>query len=239
MTMDAESKQYAQILVGLLAKKPAKSRLLVGICGIPASGKTTFAEMLLKHVNEQLAASQTPTQDRAMTIGLDGWHLTRAQLEEFPNPQVARDRRGIHWSFDSPAYLEFVRNLKADITPSVIKAPSFDHAVKDPVPDAIPVHPHHRIVIIEGLYTTIDVGSWGEAARLLDQRLYLEINAEEAQRRLVKRHVKTGVTKDEKDAVWRAEHNDMPNGRFVLANMLKPTIVIKSVNDPALSRGKR
>ncbi|KAK7019735.1 hypothetical protein VNI00_017975 [Paramarasmius palmivorus] len=106
---------------------------------------------------------------------------------------------------------------------------------KDPTPDAISIHPFHRIVIIEGLYTTLDVDSWGDAARLLDERWYLELSIEEAQKRLVKRHVVSGVAKDEEEAIWRAEQNDMPNGRFVIANMLKPTRVIESVDDPAFS----
>ncbi|KAG7090570.1 hypothetical protein E1B28_009677 [Marasmius oreades] len=239
--MNNESKDLAHALVELLAKKPSTSRLLVGISGIPASGKTTFADLLLKHITDLLLRSEPPTHDRAIVVGLDGWHLTRAQLEEFPNPQVARDRRGIHWTFDSVAYLQFLRTLRDDITPSTptIKAPSFDHATKDPTPNAISVHPYHRIVIVEGLYTTINVESWGEAARLLDERIFLDLSVEDAQRRLVKRHVKSGVTKNEKEAVWRAENNDMPNGRFVVANMLKPTRVIKSINDPVLSRSNK
>ncbi|KAJ8088812.1 hypothetical protein PM082_014058 [Marasmius tenuissimus] len=242
--MDNESKALAQHLVGLLEKKPSSSRLLVGVCGIPASGKSSFTDILLKDVNRLLSSSQLKTKEpefKAAVIGLDGWHLTRAQLEEFPNPQLARDRRGIHWTFDSAAYLEFVRALREEITSStpIITAPSFDHATKDPSPNSVSIQPYHRIVIIEGLYTTLSVDSWGEAARLMDERVYLELSVEEAQQRLVKRHVKSGVTRNEKEAVWRAENNDMPNGRFVIANMLEPTRVIKSVNDPVLSRAAR
>ncbi|KAL0573838.1 hypothetical protein V5O48_008102 [Marasmius crinis-equi] len=242
--MEKESEALAIHLLRLLEWKRPSSRLLIGICGIPASGKMSLTDLLLKEIDRLLPEYRERTKEenlRAVVIGLDGWHLTRAQLEEFPNPQLARDRRGIHWTFDSAAYLEFVRALQKEITPStpIIKAPSFDHAKKDPEPDTVFIHPYHRIVIIEGLYTTLDVDSWGDAARLLDERWYLELSIEEAQQRLVKRHVKSGVAKDEKEAVWRAENNDMPNGRFVIANMLEPTRIIKSVSDPVLSRAAK
>ncbi len=98
----------------------------------------------------------------------------------------------------------------------VITAPSFDHAVKDPTPHGVSIHRHHRIVLIEGLYTCLSVGHWGDAARLLDEKWYIRVDVSEAKRRLVKRHVKTGVAKDLEEAHWRADSNDMPS-KFVRA----------------------
>jgi len=146
-------------------------------------------------------------------VGLDGWHFTRSQLDQFPDPKLAYDRRGIHWTFDAAGYLEFVMKLREEVTSSspIVYAPSFDHALKDPSPDAVEIHPYHRIIVIEGLYAALSVDSWAEAGRLLDERWYLEVDIEEAQRRLVKRHVVSGVAKDRKEAVWRAEENDMPS----------------------------
>ena len=46
---------------------------------------------------------------------------------------------------------------------------------------------------------------------MLDERWFLKVDIDEAQRRLVKRHVLTGVTKDMDEAIWRAEQNDMPS----------------------------
>ncbi|KAK0475146.1 hypothetical protein IW261DRAFT_1552604 [Armillaria novae-zelandiae] len=157
----------------------ANDRLLVGICGIPASGKSVFADLLERYTNE------------------------------------AHSRRGIHWTFDGPAYLAFMCRPSSP-------APSFDHAVKDPAPDAVTIRPHHRIVIIEGI-----------AGRLLDERCYLRLDVEEARQRLVKRHVLTGITQTLDDAHIRAEQNDMPNGTFIIENMLEPTRIIDSVEDPA------
>lgn len=93
----------------------------------------------------------------------------------------------------------------------MIKAPTFDHAAKDPEFDAISILPSHRIVVIEGLYTFLSIGPWREAGLLLDERWFIDIGVEEASRRLVKRHVLTGVTKDMEEAIWRAEQNDIPS----------------------------
>jgi pantothenate kinase len=71
--------------------------------------------------------------------------------------------------------------------------PSFDHALKDPTPDAVSIFPQHRIIVIEGLYTHLSIDPWCEAAALLDERWFLEVAVEEAERRLVKRHVASGI----------------------------------------------
>jgi len=230
-----------QVLGG--TARPEPRRLLVGISGIPASGKTTFAQILTKRINHILsqARSESTTiqadvdHPQAILVGLDGWHLTRAQLDVFPDPQTAHDRRGSHWTFDGASYVSFVRALRdTTIGTSVITAPSFDHALKDPTPDAVSIYPYHRIVIIEGLYVFLGIKPWSEGGILLDERWFIQIDPVEARRRLVKRHVLTGVSKDLKEAEWRADENDGPNGLFLIGNMLEPTRIIKSKDDPSL-----
>ncbi|KAL1750935.1 P-loop containing nucleoside triphosphate hydrolase protein [Schizophyllum commune] len=229
--MDAEARASAAYLVDKLQSVPAPNRLLVGIAGIPASGKSEFAVLVNRYTNALLEGRD----EKATLVGLDGWHLTRAQLDAMSDPKLAHDKRGAHWTFDGNSYVAFVRALRQEPT-GVITAPSFDHAVKDPTPHAVAIHPHHRIVIIEGLYTYLSVEPWCEAGRLLDERWLIEISLEEAEKRLVKRHVLSGVAKDHNEAVWRSNTNDMPNGRFLLENILEPTKVIPSVHDPALAK---
>lgn len=238
--MDETARELATILVSKLGSIPPNARLLAAIAGFPASGKSTLAVLVVDHVNTLLANANaehscaTPFP-QAIMIGLDGWHLTRAQLDAMDNPKLAHDRRGAHWTFDGRSYVSFVQLLRAPVSEedtAVITAPSFDHALKDPTPDAVAVHRHHRIVVIEGLYTMLDVDVWRTAAEAMDERWWVDADWEVARARLVKRHVLTGVAKDIQEANWRADENDGPNGKFIVDNLYKPTRKVRSIDDP-------
>jgi len=211
---------------------------LVGIAGIPASGKSTLAVLVVNKTNQLLdesrrhsdsdsertsaAPSSTSVKSaKAVLVGLDGWHLTRAQLDAMPDPKLAHDRRGSHWTFDAHGYVSFIRKLREPLLPgttttTTITAPSFDHAVKDPCPHAVTILPEHRIVVIEGLYTFLSIPPWVEAGKLLDERWLVELDPTVASDRLVKRHVTSGVAKDLEEALWRAAENDTPSLSFQL-----------------------
>ncbi|TBU48711.1 P-loop containing nucleoside triphosphate hydrolase protein [Dichomitus squalens] len=265
--MDPIANELSVYLLSRLKDTPPDGRLIVGIAGVPASGKSTLAQLITCRVNaaahtlpspppnasaaSAIAAavqSVPPTEPVAVCVGLDGWHLTRAQLDAFPDPQLAHDRRGAHWTFDGEGYVAFVRALRRPLHASAsapdpeaaageqtVYAPSFDHAKKDPVFNSVFVYPHHRLVIIEGLYTFLNIQPWSAAAELLDERWWVEIDEEKAEKRLVARHVRTGVAKDMEEAIWRSRENDAPNGRFIRENMMKPTRVIESVEDPSIA----
>ncbi|EMD41455.1 hypothetical protein CERSUDRAFT_110031 [Gelatoporia subvermispora B] len=242
--MDHITIQLADYLVQRLQSTSPHDRLLVGVSGVPASGKSTLAQGIVDHVNSRLALTSPGREghEAAVLVALDGWHLTRAQLDKFPDPKLAHDRRGAHWTFDGDSYVAFVRALRCSTAPGatsdgktgVIYAPSFSHAIKDPTPDAVPIHPYHRLVLIEGLYSFLGITPWREAAELLNERWFLNVGEEEAERRLIARHVQSGVAKDLEEAIWRSRENDVPNGQFIRENMLNPTRVIDSVEDPVL-----
>jgi pantothenate kinase len=92
-----------------------------------------------------------------------------------------------------------------------VKAPSFSHAVKDPVPDDIVVGPKHEIVLIEGLYVALDVEPWATAARLLDERWVIDLEEKLAEERIWRRHVVSGICDSEQSARARAVNNDIPS----------------------------
>ncbi|TKY87429.1 hypothetical protein EX895_004107 [Sporisorium graminicola] len=226
--------QVDRLVGDLLGKvqglEPSK-RLLVGVSGIPGSGKSSLATKLVSALN---AASQatSSTTDIAICVGMDGWHYPRATLATFPNPQEAFDRRGAEWTFDAKRFADFVAVVKND-TSHTLTAPSFDHAKKDPLEDDVAVLPTHRVVVFEGLYCNCDIGEWKRAARDFDTRLVFQVPKDEARRRLVVRHVKTGVARDEDEAIWRADNNDLPNGDWLMSHLLEPYIEVKSIDDPS------
>jgi len=271
-----------------------QARILVGICGIPASGKTSLALQVVARINyihQSATVTQRPVPldidshndhdertvsptndlidvaDVAICVSQDGWHLPRSALDQFDDPQHAHDRRGAAFTFDGVAFSSFVLALCASpcSTPpfapvqvaaasgsrpktvptttsgggggcsGIILAPSFSHTLKDPAPDAILIYPHHRVVVIEGLYTFLRIAPWDAAARVLDERWFVDVDPVEARERLVRRHILTGVAKDREEAEWRADNNDIPNGHFIRENMLEPTQIVMSMYDPAFA----
>ncbi|KAJ1310750.1 hypothetical protein OPQ81_009272 [Rhizoctonia solani] len=233
--MDAVCVSLSIYLIDKLKSLPVEHRLLVGICGIPASGKTTLSKKIVEKINSL-------ESEVAVLVGLDGWHFSRAELDKFENVKEAYDRRGAAFTFNAASYVKFITALRqspsSNVTPppqtSIIYAPTFDHSLKDPAPNGQTILPSHRIVLIEGLYTFINTPEWKAAAEALDERWLIEINIPEATRRIVQRHVVTGVAKDLEEATWRAENNDMPNGLWILDHMMEPTRRIKSVTESNL-----
>jgi len=257
--MDAAVADGAVYLLERLARLPDDQRLLVGLAGRPASGKTTFALRLTSAVNllywaqQQQLHSAAPTSatsgavdtgpstsiNIAICIPQDGFHHTRAMLDTFPDVKEAYDRRGAAFTFDEEGYYKLVSQLRQPIRtgpePLIITAPAFEHTTKDPVMDSIIILPSARIVILEGLYTFLGVDGWRKASELLDERWHVDADSKTATARIVLRHVATGVAKDMDEAIWRAANNDMPNGDFLEKNMMAPTRIIKSLDDPALA----
>ncbi|KAL1978001.1 hypothetical protein VTN31DRAFT_860 [Thermomyces dupontii] len=216
---------------------PATSRLLIGISGIPGSGKTSLATVMTDRVNA-LYVNEYPDRPLVATfVPMDGYHLTRAQLAAMPDPAHAAARRGAEFTFDGDKFLQLVKRLRETLTPSTptVYAPSFDHAVKDPVEDDIPIPPTSRVIFFEGNYLSLDKEPWKSAAHLMDELWFVEVDFETARKRLIKRHVQAGIAKDEEEANKRALENDLVNGRQIVDHRLPVQEVIISKEDPAWS----
>lgn len=166
---------------------------------------------------------------------MDGFHLTRAQLSAMPDPERAHARRGAEFTFDGAAFLALVQAVRSSPSPPLVLetvyAPSFDHAVKDPVANDIAILPCHRIIVFEGNYVCLDKEPWRSAAALMDERWFVEVDFQTARRRLVKRHVKAGIAKDEEEAGKRADENDLVNGEQIIRERVDVDEVVVSRED--------
>lgn len=162
---------------------------------------------------------------------MDGYHLTRAALSALPDPATAHARRGAAFTFDAPKFLALVQALRLPPTQAPILAPSFDHAVKDPKEDDIAVLPTHRVVVLEGNYLALDRDVWRDAAALLDELWFVDVDFEVARRRLRERHVRAGIARDVEEGDRRARENDLVNGREIVDHRLKVDEVIQSRED--------
>lgn len=186
----------------------------------------------------QLYANESHVSPSASSIAacvpIDGFHLSRAQLSALSDPSNAHARRGAAFTFDSAKVLALVQKLRLPLSPEIassIYAPSFDHAVKDPVEDDIMIPSTARIIVFEGNYLSLGKGLWKEAATLMDELWFVSVDMDTARRRLVRRHLKAGIARDEEDAVRRVEENDLVNGREILEFRLEVQEVVVSKED--------
>ncbi|KAK8214694.1 hypothetical protein M8818_002274 [Zalaria obscura] len=236
LSMDEQIQHVATIINSRAIEK--SGRYLVAIAGAPGSGKTTVATALAQKLNSMQSDASAQISPRAVSISMDGFHLPRSVLDTMPDVKKAYARRGAPWTFDAPASLAFVRRLSAwaskkssapVIPEENIYAPSFDHAIKDPVPDGIVILPSVSIVILEGNYLLLDEPPWSEIGPLVDLRIFVQVDLDEARARVAKRHVAAGIEPTLDDALRRVDVNDYINGQLVQRRSVEMDLVIESI----------
>jgi len=215
---------------------PASKRILVAVSGIPGSGKTTLAAIVSNRLNEKHAQQSPGTANSnplSAFIPMDGFHLSRTQLDAMPDPDSAHARRGAAFTFDGDSFLDLVKKLRQPICPETqtLYAPSFDHAIKDPVENDIAIAPSVRIVIFEGNYCSLDKKPWRDAAEMMDERWFVHVDFDIARKRLIHRHVQAGIAQNEEEAARRADENDLVNGQEIVDKRLDVHELIRSQED--------
>ena len=202
----------------------AARRIVVGLAGLPGSGKSTLAARLVA------ALDRREGPGTAVALGMDGFHLSRAQLARLPDPARALARRGAPWTFDARALAERLRRLRAEPASTdaadgaVVRWPSFAHGVGDPVPDAVAVPPATRLVVIEGLYLLHRHDGW-DLDGLLDACWYLDVDADAALERLTRRHMASWGL-DRAAATARVQADDRLNAQIVAASRHRADVLL-------------
>ncbi|KAI9923962.1 hypothetical protein MW887_007420 [Aspergillus wentii] len=169
---------------------------------------------------------------------MDGYHYTRAELAQMPDPVYAVARRGAAFTFDGHKFLTLVQKLREQVTPETLSvfAPSFDHAVKDPVENDIAIPATCRAIFFEGNYLSLNKEPWNEAASLMDELWFVDVDFEIARKRLIRRHVQAGIAKDEEEADKRARENDLVNGREIVDFRMDVQEIVSSNYDSMWDR---
>lgn len=185
-------------------------RWILGLAGVPGSGKTTVAERWAAAVNEAIAP------DTMVALGMDGFHLTREQLRQFPDPEEAFARRGAPWTFDPAAMAQRLRKVREAMGSADVVWPGFRHEIRDPEEAAFVVPAGARLILVEGLYLLHQDDGWAEVAACFDERWFLDTPVETALERLAQRHMQ----------VWdwtreQAEHRIATNDRLNAETVLK------------------
>lgn len=183
-------------------------RYLISVAGVPGAGKTTFANKMAMELSKQVA----PT----MVLSQDGFHLYRSELQAMPNAEEAIRQRGAPFTFNAKAFVSLVSQLKDKS--NTVKAPSFDHKVKDPIEDDIVIDPSVDIVIIEGNYTSLKDESWADLSLFVDDTWFISTPESVVRSRIIKRHLEAGIANNEEEAIERADGSDLQNAKYIIEN---------------------
>ncbi|KAK6533847.1 hypothetical protein TWF281_005198 [Arthrobotrys megalospora] len=227
MQTTIEVSDFADLALTRYLQLQTPGRLLVSVSGVPGSGKTTFANAVVHEINK-LSQLQHGVAV-ACAIPMDGYHLSREDLASLPDPEEARQRRGAPFTFDVHGLYQLLEQLRGPVS-STLYAPSFDHAIKDPIPDNITILTTQRIVIVEGNYlcfnppTLPDSGEksrhpsplWRKIASLFDEKWIIDTPLGITSSRLALRHLAAGIVGSLEEGFERANGSDRENSDDIL-----------------------
>jgi type I pantothenate kinase len=124
---------------GFLATEDAKTPYVVGVAGSVAVGKSTTARVL------QALLARWPNMPKVDLVTTDGFLYPNAVLER----DRLLERKGFPESYDLPALLRFLYDIKAGRRP--VQAPVYSHLIYDVVPHQWIEIERPDILIVEGL----------------------------------------------------------------------------------------
>jgi type I pantothenate kinase len=122
-----------------LGTEDAKLPYIIGVAGSVAAGKSTTARVL------QALLARWPNTPKVDLVTTDGFLLPNAVLER----EGLMEKKGFPESYDLPAMLRFLTDVKAGRRPS--RAPVYSHLVYDVVPNQFIEVDRPDILIFEGI----------------------------------------------------------------------------------------
>ena len=195
----------------------AASRLVVGIAGPPASGKSTLAEAVVSHLNQD----EGGTGASAALLPMDGYHLDNGLLRM----RGLLARKGAPETFDSRGFCDAVHRLQAKGEEMFF--PGFDRKNDIAIANSICVGPDVDVVVVEGNYLLLQSEPWVRLKDVFAVTVFLSPGLEILKGRLQSRWADHGL--DPQAALDRVTQNDLPNAELVLAHSRPADIMLNQI----------
>jgi len=173
----------------------------------------------------------------------DGFHYSRKQLAAIarqngpkgPDLEQLLARRGAPWTFGAPALCVALADARQLGTAAL---PAYSRALSDPIPDAIRLERHHRIVLVEGNYLLLhDDPRWAPLRFLFDERWFVRAPAAVLRERLIARALETWTPEKERrwglgrtGAAAKTDESDLPNAQLIEGTAKYADLVIDSAS---------
>ena len=203
--MTASSQNHLSSACDLIEQAAEKSaRIVVGIAGPPASGKSTLAQAVVTQLNEQIGQME----ERAVLLPMDGYHLDNRILEK----RGLLNRKGAPETFDANGFCAAVELLARAERESF--HPTFDRSLDIAVAGAISISRAVPIIVVEGNDLLLNSAPWSELKQFFSVTVFISPQMETLKERLVQRWVDHGMAPEA--ALERAMRNDLPNAKTVL-----------------------
>lgn len=162
-----------------------RRRVVAGIGGFPASGKTTFAKAISRSINDFYHA------DVAIHLPMDGFHFSNEKLRAEGLESIKGDLA----TFDVESYVRTVLRYTQDANLPLF-APDYVREKHDVLENAIEIRPEIHILITEGIYVGFPAAGWEKLKPLLDILFYLNTSPEQCADRIVVRSLDAGRSQE-------------------------------------------
>ncbi len=173
----------------------AQPRVLVGIAGPPAAGKSTLATTLAASLCREHGTGHT------VAVPMDGFHLANLELERLG----LTGRKGAPDTFDAAGFVALLRRLR-DPDENIVYAPAYSRVLHESIAGSIPVPATVRVVVVEGNYLLLPHGPWAGVRPLFDLVYYLDAPRSVRVDSLLRRQVTRGLAPaDAHDWVHRSD----------------------------------
>ena len=178
--LNSSQKYISNLADEIIALRSFDRRLIIGIAGPPASGKSTLAD--------QLVTCLVTRGERACLVPMDGFHLDNRILEA----QSLLPIKGAPQTFDFYGFEVLMKRICDRSTP--IYYPTFNRSLDIAVAGSGVIQPDDDIIVVEGNYLLLDRDPWQSIYELFDQTIFIKTPMKTLRKRLIQRWINIGLT---------------------------------------------